>query len=174
MNRTMRVPGMRRTALARARSERGASLVEFALIVPLIFALVLGIATGGLAYNRKISITNSVREGARFGATLACDATCAAASPTTWVTQVKQRVADVSGGELATTDVCAWVGLAAGATDCGVTDPSGAQAAGSWVVKVSASKNASFEVIFFRQTLTLTSRTADRYERSGTYGQSSS
>src|SRR5258708_12152723 len=80
---------MRRTASARARGEQGASLVEFALIVPLLFALVLGIATGGLAYNRKISITNSRREGARFGATLACHATGAAASPTTRIPHVK-------------------------------------------------------------------------------------
>jgi Flp pilus assembly protein TadG len=149
------------------RGERGAGLVEFALVLPLLMALVLGLVTGGIAYNRKISITNAVREGARYGATLSCSAACVSGG--TWISQVKTRVADASGGELATTDVCAWVGQAAGTVDCGQADPAGS--AGTMVVKVSATKDAELDVIFFRQTLTLTSKSTARYERSDNYNE---
>lgn len=48
--------------------QRGASLVEFALIVPLLFLLILGMVTAGLTLSRENSIENAVREGTRFGA----------------------------------------------------------------------------------------------------------
>ena len=47
------------------RSERGAALVEFALIVPVLLALVFGVIEYGRGYNAKVEITGSVREGAR-------------------------------------------------------------------------------------------------------------
>lgn len=52
------------------RDQRGASLVEFALVLPVFFMLVLGMFTGGLAYNRKLALTQASREAARYGATL--------------------------------------------------------------------------------------------------------
>ena len=45
--------------------ERGAAAVEFALVVPLLIALVLGIAAFGRAYNIQSSLSMSAREGAR-------------------------------------------------------------------------------------------------------------
>lgn len=50
--------------------ERGASLIEFALVLPVFFMLVLGMFTGGIAYNRKLVLTQATREAARYGATL--------------------------------------------------------------------------------------------------------
>lgn len=50
--------------------ERGASLVEFALVLPVFFMLLLGMFTGGVAYNRKMVMTQATREAARYGATL--------------------------------------------------------------------------------------------------------
>lgn len=162
---------MRQRAKARrfSGSDSGAGLVEFALILPLLMMLVLGLFTGGLAYNRKISITASVREGARFGATLACSASCVSAG--TLVTQVKQRVADNSSGELAPADVCAAIVLAPDASPpkCGVADPAGS--AGTYIVKVSAAKEATIDALVFRRALTLSSRSAARYERESTYNQ---
>lgn len=55
---------------SRLRGESGASLVEFALVLPVFFTVMLGMFTGGLAYNRKLSVTQATREGARYGATL--------------------------------------------------------------------------------------------------------
>jgi hypothetical protein len=45
-------------------------MVEFALILPLLVMLLLGIVTGAQAYGQKLSITNASREGSRYGATL--------------------------------------------------------------------------------------------------------
>ncbi|WP_298585390.1 TadE/TadG family type IV pilus assembly protein [uncultured Kocuria sp.] len=47
------------------RSERGAAAVEFALVVPILLALVLGIMEFGRAYNAQISLTHAARETAR-------------------------------------------------------------------------------------------------------------
>lgn len=166
---------MRQRAKARRSTgpDSGAGLVEFALILPLLMALLLGIFTGGLAYNRKIAVTNAVREGARFGATLACTSSCSAVTypnAAAWETQVRKRIVDSSGGELQLADTCAWIGTATGTSACGLGDPAGA--AGSMVIKVSASKGATLEVVFFKRTVTLTSRSVARYERSSTYGAS--
>lgn len=45
--------------------ERGAAAVEFALVVPVLLALLLGIVEFGRAYNVQISVTHAARETAR-------------------------------------------------------------------------------------------------------------
>ena len=65
-----RVTSEVRTRRLRARGDDGAALVEFALVFPLLAMLLLGMVTAGFAYNQKLAITNGVREGSRFGATL--------------------------------------------------------------------------------------------------------
>ena len=54
----------------RRDSERGSMLVEFAIVLPILGALLIGMLTGGVAYNRKLAMTNGAREGGRYGATL--------------------------------------------------------------------------------------------------------
>jgi Flp pilus assembly protein TadG len=49
--------------------ERGAAAVEFALVLPLLLALVFGIIDFGWAVNRYSSLNNAMREGVR-GASL--------------------------------------------------------------------------------------------------------
>jgi Flp pilus assembly protein TadG len=49
------------------RRERGAELIEFALVLPLILILIMGIFDFGLAFQRFEVITNAAREGARLG-----------------------------------------------------------------------------------------------------------
>ncbi|MCA1847120.1 MAG: pilus assembly protein, partial [Actinobacteria bacterium] len=83
---------------SRRDSERGTALVEFALVLPLIMALILGLVTGGSAYNRKLSMTNAVREGSRFGATLD--------GSTTWASSVQTRTVELATGDLTTSQVC--------------------------------------------------------------------
>src|SRR6478609_11994972 len=46
-------------------SERGAALVEFAIILPILLTLVFGIIEFGRAYEVKVQLTGGVREGAR-------------------------------------------------------------------------------------------------------------
>jgi len=53
---------MRRT---RGGGERGAALVEFALVMPLLFLLIFGIIEFAIAFNDYQSIRQGAREGAR-------------------------------------------------------------------------------------------------------------
>jgi Flp pilus assembly protein TadG len=45
--------------------ERGAAVVEFALVAPLLLTLVLGIAEFGRAYNVQANLSQAAREGVR-------------------------------------------------------------------------------------------------------------
>lgn len=47
------------------KSEKGQSMVEFALVLPILLMLLLGIAEFGWLFNAKITITSAAREGAR-------------------------------------------------------------------------------------------------------------
>lgn len=48
------------------RSESGQSALEFAIILPVLLAIVVGIFEFGIAWNRKQVLTNAAREGARW------------------------------------------------------------------------------------------------------------
>ena len=56
---------MYRRAVHRAVDERGASLIEFAVTVPVLVMLVLGMMRFGITYNNQIMLTDAVRAGAR-------------------------------------------------------------------------------------------------------------
>ena len=86
------------------RGERGVALVEFALVFPVFMTLVLGMFSGGLAYNRKNTLINAAREGARYGATLS-PASLPLSSPLSagideWVTYVADAVQQNAEGDL--------------------------------------------------------------------------
>ena len=51
--------------MSRWRSERGAAAVEFALVVPILLALLLGVIEFGHYFNVQISATHAARETAR-------------------------------------------------------------------------------------------------------------
>jgi Flp pilus assembly protein TadG len=57
-----------RTASRRLRGERGAEMVEFALVLPLLLVVVGGIIDFGLMFQRWEVVTNAAREGARISA----------------------------------------------------------------------------------------------------------
>jgi Flp pilus assembly protein TadG len=52
----------------RRAHEAGAVAVEFALVLPIFLALVLGIAEFGRAFNTQVSLTEAGREAARYAA----------------------------------------------------------------------------------------------------------
>lgn len=59
-----------RTSLQRwARDERGAAVVEFAVVMPVLLILVMGIIDFGRMYAVAASLAAAVRDGARQGAT---------------------------------------------------------------------------------------------------------
>jgi len=55
------------------RNQRGAALVEMALVLGLLLLLVMGIVDLGRAYNSYITITNASREGARYASRFPTD-----------------------------------------------------------------------------------------------------
>ncbi|MDQ1402184.1 MAG: TadE-like protein [Actinomycetota bacterium] len=88
------------------QNEDGASLVEFALILPLFVMLLLGMFTGGLAYNTKLSLTSATREASRYGATLAVSPDCGGSAGNKvddWLNCVATVAVNSSNGELTST-----------------------------------------------------------------------
>lgn len=66
--RGVRAPGAgvaRDPAPDRATRDRGAALVEFALVLPLLIVLLVGIVEFGRAYHTQIVLQGAAREGAR-------------------------------------------------------------------------------------------------------------
>src|SRR4051812_8925897 len=78
------------------RSERGAVAFEFFLVLPLLMSVCLGTFTGGMAYTKKIAMADAVREGVRYGDSLAVAAvtgtTPTTAEMTTWEGKIRDRV----------------------------------------------------------------------------------
>ena len=57
-----------RRPISQLRGTQGAAVIEFAVALPLLIVLVVGIFDFGGAFNLKQELNNAVREGARFGA----------------------------------------------------------------------------------------------------------
>ncbi len=65
----------RRTVFAayhRGRRERGQSLVEFAVLVPVFMLILIGMLEFGLMFNHDLTLQYASREGARVGSALGC------------------------------------------------------------------------------------------------------
>lgn len=63
---------LRRTRPARGSSragERGQALIEFAFLAPIIFLFMFVIIDFGIGINRRVVVTNTAREAARYAAT---------------------------------------------------------------------------------------------------------
>jgi Flp pilus assembly protein TadG len=54
--------------LSEAKNQRGASAVEFAIILPILVMILFGMFQFGIAYNNWIALTHAAREGARLAA----------------------------------------------------------------------------------------------------------
>jgi len=101
----------------RRANERGATLVEFALILPVFLALVLGAFTTAAAYARKQNLVSAAREGTRFAATLpvspvnsAC--TTGSTDMDKWLNCVKSAVVQAASGDLGTGGTTRYVCIA--------------------------------------------------------------
>jgi hypothetical protein len=180
---TLAIPGQResflevRSVKRRSNREQGASLVEFALILPVFMALILGMFTGGLAYNRKQQLTHAAREGARYGATLPEDAGCVDENGTdSWTECVQELVFDRAAGDVeAEADICVALvtGDPATPVDASHTTDSGGNSCFTDSggddddrVQVRVTRDTQLEVLFFSTPLTLKSRATAKYEAS--------
>ena len=173
----MRCAGRTRPSRRPARrwqQEHGEALVEFALILPIVVSLLMGIVTGGLAYNKKIAITDAVRGAARYGATLNDSSTFAA--------NVRDRLVQLSAGELTGSDVCvelvragstntvtrSWY-ASAGNSSCpsqfGTAPATPTITTGNCVVKVWAMKTAKLQAVLVNSDLELKGGSVAGFER---------
>jgi len=83
----------------RPQHDRGASLVEFALILPILMLILFGAITGGITLSRHNAVQNAAREASRFGATAPIGTTPAELS--TWLNNVATEVEAAATGDLA-------------------------------------------------------------------------
>jgi Flp pilus assembly protein TadG len=159
------------------RDEAGASLVEFALVLPVFMLLLLGMFTGGLAYSRKQSVASAAREGARYGATLPITGSL----PTdAWLAKVGALTIASSDGELEPDRpgrlVCIahvtssgtarrWqaVGTAAPTLSNGTCLADDGRT-GETRVQVVAQRTSELEALVFSRNLTLESHAVARFE----------
>lgn len=59
------MPTPRRHRFTALRREEGQAAVEFALVVPMLIALLLGIVQAGVAFNHYLAVTDAARAAAR-------------------------------------------------------------------------------------------------------------
>ena len=162
-----------RSSGGRRRADRGASLVEFAIIMPVLFMLIIGMITGGITLSRQNSVENAVREGTRFGAV----------NPNTvlatYLQQVVTQVENAATGDLADTvagkQICAafidssgtvtslrkvGASTTAGSTEC-FADGRTNEAR----IQVSAARDSEIQGVFWTVDVDLNSQSVTRYER---------
>ena len=90
-------------------NERGAALVEFALVLPVVLMLAFGMITAGIVFNHKIDMTHAAREGARYGATLSqlqCTGSPNPCGTSNWAQVVQSVVVERSHGTVTAAQVC--------------------------------------------------------------------
>lgn len=158
-------------------SDNGASLVEFALILPVFVVLIFGMITGGIALSQQNSVKNAVREASRFAAV--SDIGTTPADLTTYLDSVIEQVEDASTGDLGddvegnrvcvaytgdgsafTSRVKDGASITAGSGSCFV-DSVGTRAR----TQVLAERKTEIGAIFFEIPIDLESKSVSRYER---------
>lgn len=87
------------------RSERGQSMTEFALVLPLLVLILFSIIQFGIAFNNYISLTDAVRAGARKGATARHLSDPAGAT----IAQVRTAATDLKTADLQISVESSWV-----------------------------------------------------------------
>jgi Flp pilus assembly protein TadG len=92
--------------------DRGAAMVEFALVLPILLILTLGIINFGYLFGQKLSLNQAVREGAR----------AAVVAQGLNGTTVQEKVQSAVGGMIPAADVTATADI-----DCGAITGVGQQ-----------------------------------------------
>jgi Flp pilus assembly protein TadG len=88
----------------RLRGDRGAALVEFAFVLPILVMLIFGMFSGGLLYNQKQQLTYATREGARYAATIPENQVFT--NGQSWQNNVRDLIVERSVGDLTNAQVC--------------------------------------------------------------------
>ena len=160
----------------RARGERGAALVEFAIVLPVLAMLIFGGLSAALAYDHKLDVTHAAREGARYGATvpeLQCSPTSNCGGQT-WAQLVRSVVVSRSNGSLSASQVC--VALVSGTSGASIGSSFTTQVDGTACfndgngdpgkrVQVAANRTGDkIDAVIFSMAVTLSSTATARFE----------
>ena len=160
--------------------ERGAALVETALVFPILAMLLLGTISSSIAYEQSSSIKNASRETSRYGATLPVEGDLSA-----WLIDVSGIAEASATGDLDLTkddhSVCvAYVyphgteaddstlsltvdstGATEGSFDCFADGRPGSERR----VQVLIQRDAKIQAVFFSSDVSLSGEAASRFER---------
>jgi hypothetical protein len=169
-----------RDGLSRHSDQRGAALVEMALVLPLLLMLLLGIVSAGIAYNHQLSLTHAARESGRHGATLPVTNF---GSMSAWLDVVAQRAMDDATGSLdpgvpgfflcvayvhpnGTTALDSTQSRTGGTTGsyAGSSCFTDGRPADERRVQVVVARDVDFNALVFETTLTLDSEAVSRFE----------
>jgi len=154
--------------------EKGAAMVEMAMVFSILIMLLVGTVTAAIAFGQNNSIENSAREASRFGATLPGPV------DNTWLQTVRDVARAAAQGELdpGTPGRYICVAFVNGASILSLTDTAGVEAypgtacftdglpADELRVQVVTRTDATIEAVLFSTTVTLSAPAAARYERS--------
>jgi hypothetical protein len=165
--------------------DRGAAVVEFALVLPILMVLLLGMVSGAAAWNQHQALGQGARVAARYASTLPLPAD--PVDNDDWLDDVADRALAASEGQMG-------AGVAERAVCVAYVDPAGAapdetfsrreDAAGlrtsatTWCfddgqgdtgrrVQVVLERAGHLDVGFYRQDLTLRRNVVFRYEADG-------
>lgn len=137
------------------RRERGASMIEFALVLPVLITLLVGIVSAADAWNRRNTLEHAAREAARHGATLGPWDAAAEAS----VRAVVDRNLEMAG--IDPSDVASCIDM--GADPCGLD--AGDALSDDSVGVVLLRPGYRMDFVFYSTTVTLETSAVARYER---------
>ena len=171
----------------RGRGDRGVAVVEFALVLPVLMVLVLGMFSGGIAWNQNQAIGQGARVAARFASTLPLPEPVTDADMDLWLEDIADRALaaaeDQMGAGVAGRSVCvayvepgpdplvttddstrSWtLGAASGVDAPCFADDQGDEAR----VQVVMERDSVLNIGFYQQTLHLRRETVYRYELQG-------
>ncbi len=176
---------MRAGARPPARGDHGAAVVEFALVLPVLMMLLLGMLSGATAWNQHQALGQGARVAARFGSTLPLPAD--PLDHDAWLDDLADRAVSASEGKLdagvAGRAVCvAYVDPAGAAPDETISrrmDAAGTRTSGTtWCfddgqgdtdvrLQVQVERDGVLDTGFHRQVLQLRRNVVFRYEADG-------
>ncbi len=87
------------------RDERGQTMVEFAIVFPLLAVVLFGIVQFGILFNNYLTVTDAVRAGAREASVARQSANPVGAA----TTAVRNAAADLNQTNLAVTVTSGWI-----------------------------------------------------------------
>jgi len=166
----------------RATGDRGAAVVEFALVLPVLMILLLGMVSGGSAWNQSQALSQGARVTARYAATLPLPANTA--DMPAWLDALIDRSITASEGNMAAgvsgRTVCvAYVDPAGAAPDKTVSrriDAAGTRTSGVDTcfddgqsatdrrIQLVLARSSFLDIGFRRQTVALRRQVVYRYE----------